>query len=595
MRSLREKLEAQSRLQEGLVNHPMRIFWSTCLLYLGQELWQLNWKLRMSLALLLVGVVTKAMVLSTLIFWYPRWFLMPALAALPFLYLHPHYYQRAFENFAESISSPVALAEALSRTDPIQLRRICLFMLLVPTVLEMRTLHFLSQVSNDGSSVLSILCIAVLSAALCYSYDRGKVTPHECTKRGLIVMYGAALLRVAVSGDSIRHLPLLLAPFSLATGVLLYSSGERDDEEWLSRAIRMALRRTLRDVLAEVGESVQQDEMLQLAMLRWIVDYWTNTTTPDGNSGGTGGSERPPQPAAPPTSTGERPSPPASSAVVTANTTLPGSRPEVQWPDLLLMLTMTTGQMESEVETLQQQQQQAGGSSSHRPASSASSTSTPPEAHSPSISSVQNLQAMLSNMDLDSHAKPAVEAYRRSVRDFPPSQTVSIVVSVARRCPALLTLIVHVWFGSHATSGVLSSLLLAPIVAFELLRVQEWSDSCQHATSLMKTASTMTTTVQTRASRSNNTGGIPNPAAAVADVDPMILLLSHDRLSLHQPPQLLVVWMNVCSSVGALQTGLTAVRCVQTTAVAVDFCNNLVSSGFMAILLLMYLTNLIMH
>jgi hypothetical protein len=42
-------------------------------------------------------------------------------------------------------------------------------------------------------------------------------------------------------------------------------------------------------------------------------------------------------------------------------------------------------------------------------------------------------------------------------------------------------------------------------------------------------------------------------------------------------PTLLVVWRNMCDSVSALEVGLTAARCVQTTVVAVDFAANIMS------------------
>jgi hypothetical protein len=58
-------------------------------------------------------------------------------------------------------------------------------------------------------------------------------------------------------------------------------------------------------------------------------------------------------------------------------------------------------------------------------------------------------------------------------------------------------------------------------------------------------------------------------------MDAMTLLLSGDNYSPHRPPALLQVWMNVQSSVNALEMGLTAARCALTTAAAADFAGHI--------------------
>ena len=57
----------------------------------------------------------------------------------------------------------------------------------------------------------------------------------------------------------------------------------------------------------------------------------------------------------------------------------------------------------------------------------------------------------------------------------------------------------------------------------------------------------------------------------------MALLLSRDTFSSRGPPTLLQVWFNIQASVRALEAGLSAARCAQTTVVAADFANNLMS------------------
>jgi len=557
--------------------------------YFGCELWNLDWKLQLSLILIVVGVATKAFIFSTMLFWYPRLTLVPALLVLPFLYLHPNTWLIPLQGIADAFASPTSLARAMSRyLDPKQLRRFCIAMLFVPTFLEMRTIHFLSQIQQHQRAgttsrweLLNAGVIVVSFGILYRSYCQRRVSPQDCRHRCLLVLYGSALVRVAMAWD-VWNLPLLLAPFCTATGVLLLVSHE--DDEWLSRAVRMALRRTLRDVLANVSEGVQQDEMLQLAMLRWIVDYWSNTTT-----------------AAPPPSSNNSHPPNGSATSSTASSLTPASlepssqrQPDVQWTELLPMLTMTTDQMATEVETLQQHHPRPQRSASQsaasmgsdyssqisgRPAArrTASASSFPEQSNGTnpaesSVSSVYNLQSMLSGMDVDEHAKPAVLAYQEMINDFPPPHIVAILVSVARRCPALLVLIMHVISPRALTTSLSSSLILVPLIVMELLRIREWSDSCQRVQALMRNKSegvTNDTRQDEGASLWMNRDG--------STIDSMVLLVSGDRLCTYRPPSLLVVWMNIRSSVSALKVGLTAVRCAHTTAVAVDFCGNLLS------------------
>lgn len=294
------------------------------------------------------------------------------------------------------------------------------------------------------------------------------------------------------------------------------------------------------------SQSVQQDEMLQLAMLRWIVDYWSNeATSPPSEASATDQSRRPSQTSAPPT---DRPA-------------APQQRQEVRWSELLPMLTMTTEQMSTEVQSLQARHESysstvlASGATSSGPSTALSSTAPRTSTSSSvNVDSVQGLYAMLKSMNLDERAKPAVMEYKRLVQSLPPSRSVVILFAVARRCPALLTILSLIFLG--LSGGMSTVLILLPFTVFELLRVKEWKDSCERTVPIDEQK---------------------DEAPLLEQVDPMVMLLSGDRLSLRRPPVLLSVWLNVCSSVSALETGLTAARCVQTTVVAVDFAGNLMS------------------
>jgi hypothetical protein len=237
------------------------------------------------------------------------------------------------------------------------------------------------------------------------------------------------------------------------------------------------------------------------------------------------------------------------------------------------MLNFTTDQMASEVHTLQQQQQSApvasnaegavaipsrdaGGPGTSEQLAAGSHPSYRNSGSTPAASpdSVQSLQSMLASMNLDDQAKPAVMAYKRGVESFPPSKRAAMLLSVARRCPASILLIWQVAGTVLFGRPVPFLVILLPFVFFEFLRVQQWEQSCQWASRCI--SSTTRDQSDTR------------------KVDSMILLLMGES---NHCPTLLLVWYNVVGSVSALEVGLTAARCVQTTAVAVEFVGNITS------------------
>jgi hypothetical protein len=496
------------------------------------------------------------------------------------------------------------IADALGQLEPAQLRKLATALLFIPTVLEMRTMHFLSQIQqqtdqHDSSdsflsywSLYNLGMAGIILSVMLYLLQFKHCAPRECTQKGLLVLYGSALL-VTLVQLNVYNMMVLGAPFMVATGVLILANhandndddDDDDDMEWLARAVRRALRLTLRDVLASVSETVQQDEMLQLAMLRWIVDYWSNNSNNNGNN------DPEPRTATTRSPTDETHADSRRSGVTSSqqrsesrssSSNLALARPhhELQWDELWSMLNMTTVQMASEVNSLQhvavggasessnserlpQSSTQQSGHHSARsstyatpPMGSAASSASSSAANN--YDSVQNLQSMLSCMDIDDKAKPAVMAYKRGVEAFPPSRNMAVLLSVARRCPALLTVLFQIVFG--VSGSLTSTVILFPFIFFEMLRIQSWSDACQGSS------------IQTELS--TDIGETPS---SFGNLDPMTILLSGDCYSARNPPTLLVVWRNMCDSVSALEVGLTAARCVQTTVVAVDFAGNILS------------------
>jgi hypothetical protein len=558
-----ETIERRRQIKHKLMHHPIHLLWSRFLGYLLREIWDVDLRIRLALAMILLGVITKCVLLSTAVLWYPRVFIIPALILVPFFYLNPSYVPVTLERAVHTLQNPSKLADALSDFDPSALRRMVCASLFIPTLLEVRTIQFLSQIQIEATwGVIYHLVVAgLITAAMVAAYKRFRKSPRECIHIGLICLYGSALFVVTTIQFDIWKIPLLMAPFFLATGILLLHSVD-DNYEWCTRAIHNSLRLSLRDALASVSESISQDEMLQLAMLRWLVDYWGTTqaaarTTRPTSEAAPQGTEASAQPVATP---------------VGREATLVPVPPEreLTWGELLPMLTMTSEQIRTEVTVLQRSSSdspsvempvdQVNGSqvivdsSGQQRYSSARHSSS-----SPSLGSVTDFQTMLASMDLDTHAKPAVMAYKKAVESFPPSREIAILLSVARRCPALLALL---WELLFARSGsLLSTVTLLPFIAFELFRCKSWGESCKRAACRPRTSSPIA----------------GDGALFLENVDPMVILLSGDKLLLHRPPTLLGVWMNVVSSVAALEMGLTAARCVQTTTAAIDFAQNIMS------------------
>jgi hypothetical protein len=164
---------------------------------------------------------------------------------------------------------------------------------------------------------------------------------------------------------------------------------------------------------------------------------------------------------------------------------------------------------------------------------------------------------------IDCHPKPAVDTYRKTVEGIPPSSDIALAVAILRRCPATLILAWRDLIGSSL--ALPSSFILLPFVVTEGFRVVGWAGACHRA----------------KADIVHPVGG--NDSLQLVQIvenlsksmDAMTLLLSGDNYSPHRPPALLQVWMNVQSSVNALDMGLTAARCALTTAAAADFAGHI--------------------
>jgi hypothetical protein len=579
---MQRRLETRVNLKTNLVDHPIDLFWKRYLVNLAREVWELELHIRLGLCMIISGIALKLFLLSTWYFWYPRIAFLTVLFIVSMLYLDPFDLRVQIGRIGKLIFSPDKAAEVLDQLDMVGLRRLSFLLLLIPTMLEMRTLSFLSQIkAESGWTLYNLFLASTLLALMMYLFRIKRLKPRECIYQGLLVLYGSALLVTLVKTD-LSRMPVLAAPFLTATGTLVLTYQD-DDMEWISRVLRRALRLTLREVLSSVSEKVSEDEMLQLAILRWIADYWASTpdttSPPSQTSSSSTSSARP----ANSTSTENRQSTSTCAPQTPASTS--NSRPqqrssgdprqhEVQWEELLPMLSIATEHMTSEVRMLQSpdttNNTQSDPASETPQPPQASASQQRPQAH-PSQSGhdgsttdpFADLTNMLSSLNVDERAEPAVRAYRRAVESFPPQRKTAFMISIFRRCPAVLTLIWHFLFGSKSLFS--STMVILPFIILEFYRIEAWIGACEQIKSSFGSDST---TERDEYSR------IPQ---ALADADAMVILLSGDVYNVLRPPALLLVWQNVLNSVSALEVGLTAARCAETTVVAVHFAGNVMS------------------
>lgn len=580
LQQLSRQLETRTRLKDKLFHHPLHLFWSRFFAHFARELWEIDVRIRLAIVLIVLGAVIRTLVLSTIVFWYSRTLLAGMVLAASWIYINPKALENTMSFIHQAFSSPDAFARYLGTLKEERFRQMALALLLVLTLLEVRTFQFLTDIVCDQSELIKVIVYSfIIMGVMRYSQQTLHVRSREATHKGMIVLYGLALL-VTFSTLDVWRMPRVAGPFCFSLGVVLLAVYGDDDMEWLARVVRQALRFTLRDVLEQVGNDVHEDELLQLAMLRWIVDYWSSSSSSSSSPSRSSPSHQTPSASSDRTSQSShatstvgisasivsRPSPPhtlSSTSIIDTSSTVAAANQELQWNDLLSMLSLTTQQMASEAQTLQQEGHPATESAGTIPVPSQTAptpqpaTSPPPLSQASSNSSPHedafaDLQSMLASMDLDERAKPAVMAYKRAVQGFPPERRVAVLISICRRCPAVILIFLYILMAQRLAAII----ILIPFSFFELMRVKEWSQACKKMSGLDRTADT-------------------SRAEFLERVDPMVILLCGE--SAYPLPTLLKVWVNICSSVSALEMGLTAARCAQTTAVAANFANDLIS------------------
>jgi len=357
-------------------------------------------------------------------------------------------------------------------------------------------------------------------------------TVSDCQTHTLMYLYISALF--AATTILMNSAPLQLAgSFLFASGtILLHSSFQRsstggDDGSSvdLSELLQSTMRLALLDALECVGDDIAEDEMLKLTMLRWLVDYWASPPLP------------------PLSSITTSPLPSDDEYNNSAHTDVPPIQPSssvhqsevseeggISWYALGTMLRRTTAQMHQEVPR-------------------APSSANNEECYDQN-SSVRNLESMLSSLDVDERAEPAVLSYKRAVEECAPSRQIAIIIAILQRCPALFSIVCLYMNGS--IHRVRIAITLSPLILLELMRMKQWFNSCHRAMMVN--------------GQQHDTVSVWLPD----EMEPMVIILSRDDYSPNNPGPALQVWGNLKGSVVALQSGLTAMRCIQTVQQVTD-------------------------
>jgi hypothetical protein len=605
LQNIQRKLEDRISIQTNLVDRPLDYFWQRCLINLVRQVWALEIRIQLAILMLVTGLLTRLFLWFTWYLMYPRFAILSMILVASLLYVDPFDMNdrlRGTWSMFEALLDPSASRQnaLFEDLDTRQIRSLSFLLFMIPFVLEIRTFSLLSRINaeltwnnaaganSDGWLVSSPYCYNIgvaicISSAMLFLRRVKRMKPCDVSYRGLLILYGFSLLITIVSFESdnndLRRIPVLAAPFLTATATLLLVY-EDDSYEWLSRITRQTFRLSLRDVFSLISERVTEDDMLQLAILRWICDFWASSPVKAATQ-----STQDPKNSVPTASSGSlseslstkeqhshsSAKPNQSSELSSEEVSFEHSR--IRWEELQPMLNIEIDHMETEIGALRIDST-SGSHGDETSLSRPQRDSWNASNHSKAMISVDQgnhhalmaLRSQLLSLDVDERAKPAVSAYRRAVGSFPPKKKTAVTISVLRRCPAFLTMILHALFLSDIRSLFLTSLVLFPFVVTEYYRIAEWMEACQRVVSSPSNV--------LMEEQEENDWRIP---VSLRNVDAMTILLSEDGHTVFRMSSLLKVWFNIVSSVSALEAGLSTARCVETTAVAIEFAGSAMS------------------
>jgi len=517
----------------------------------------------------------------------------------------------------------------------------------LPVLLEIYTYFCvstaLSQSDNLWCQVLS--CGVVVSYCYYYfCYDKEAVTLETvATTVSTLITFNntlrfllhicALLSLIFVSNTQATSATGRIAP--LLPFILIFIGSSLQQQQgatttWMLECTRHAVRLTVRDIVQELlitlantpNKEAPVDELLQLVMMRWIVEYWATISSSVAGSRGSCSTSS--------TTTAASTMNSNTTPVISHKDADHTSTAALGWEEMRSMLSTTANIMMEEISETEifssssdpnhagnRMQDQNCYSSATLQASSncvscehgdlfpdypnedwiasrPPSTFTAPQTvarvfyddlNSPTyttsntkhgnttIPSVpfSDLQSLLFSFDVDQRARPAVLAYKRFVFALPPSRNVALFMAMITKLPCTIAMLLLCSLSKTNACVILlwGTLPLLPISIVEIIMVHLWIKTI--------TASPDQTSMVESRDRRNNADVYVLFPYSLDSID--ILFASIDSeggkvvLKKHS---LFHVYRNMQRSVEALEVGVLVARAAQTTALTLGFATSII-------------------
>lgn len=578
LEEIRGRHERNVILKTHLVDKPLSLMPVAFLRHFVHEIWNTRYSIRLGIFLLVLGSILHCLSLIFCIKGFMTagfYLVMIGLSSYAFLY---GFYG---VNTLSKMDADSTISAVLDHLTGRVIRNVVIFVVhVLPFLAQAWSYSYLSQTTVASSTLFACFSLFLFEVAILLHLNvnivtissgshswflikdgachvgkyilttKGPTSLFDARLHAWIYLYALATISSCISirrngfGDAI----FLLAPLLISSGILILATSRYDEygNDILIPLIRCICRQALADVLKHVGDNVSGNDMFRLTMLRWIVDYWA-TASPNKTDSASAQDDRIPLHLSTKTkddaeiknntcfeTTHTEPSTEGSNNNM--NSSNFNGNYDLEWKNLCAMLGMTTSQMFSEVST-------DGHHIRHE------------------NKSVSNIRFIIDSLNVDDRARPIVESYKHMVNQSRISRELSIILAIVSRCPGLASVL---WLLiSFSTRVGYCTLLLVPVIALEFTRVVTWLNSCQRA-------------YPNRAD-SNDDELRSYFQLVPRNMPSMDILLSKDDISAANHGTTLQIWYNIESSVSALESGLVAVKCVQTATVATDLAFNVMS------------------
>ena len=123
VRTIQRRLETKMSLRSNLINQPIELLWKRFFINLAREVWSLEWRIRLAIAMVFVGILIRVGLWSTWYLWYPRLAVSLLVVIASIVYLDPFHFAEHL-NFLQKVlaGSPDEMIQALERWDLRQIR-----------------------------------------------------------------------------------------------------------------------------------------------------------------------------------------------------------------------------------------------------------------------------------------------------------------------------------------------------------------------------------------------------------------------------------------------------------------------------------------